>query len=135
MGDSRFPSADSSNERLPPSAYETIATRAGVEIFYTGAQTPERDPYRTVSAPFATIGVLVSQRVGRELVYLNGDDLADVRQTRDEPLLLPGPTPDGRLTVDPLVPPALTNSPRASHRARRPRARGGSASPCSWTRR
>lgn len=78
--------------------------RAGIEVFYTGRQTLEHDPYRTGSAPYATIGILVSQRVGRALIYLNADDLADVRQTLYEPLLLPGPTPDGRLTVDAWAP-------------------------------
>jgi iron complex outermembrane receptor protein len=79
-------------------------TRAGVEVFYTGRQSLDHDPYRTTSAPYATIGVLVSQRVGRAMLYLNLENLADVRQTDHEPMLLPRPTPDGRLTVDSWAP-------------------------------
>lgn len=79
-------------------------TRAGIEIFYTGRQALEHDPYRRTSAPFATVGILVSQRVGRALLYLNGDNLTGIRQTRDEPVRLPHPSPDGRLVVDSWAP-------------------------------
>jgi len=79
-------------------------TRAGIEIFYTGRQPLEHDPYRTTSAAFATIGVLVSQQLGRALVYVNAENLADVRQGRFEPILLPRPTAVGRLSVDSWAP-------------------------------
>jgi iron complex outermembrane receptor protein len=79
-------------------------TRAGVEVFYTGRQSLERDPYRTMSAAYATVGALVSQRVGRAMLYLNVENLADVRQTHYEPFILPRPTADGRLTVDSWAP-------------------------------
>ena len=36
-------------------------TRAGIEIFCTGRQSLEHDPYRTTSAAFATVGILVAQ--------------------------------------------------------------------------
>ena len=37
-------------------------------------------------------------------MFLNAEDLFDVRQTRDEPLVLPARRPDGRWTVDAWAP-------------------------------
>ena len=54
-------------------------TRVGAEIFCTGRQSIEQDPYRTTSAQYTTLGVLVSQQVGRALAYMNADNLTDVR--------------------------------------------------------
>ena len=79
-------------------------TRAGIEVFYTGKQSLENDPYRSVSAPFATVGLLVSQRLGTSQVFVNAENLGDVRQSHYEPILLPQPTPDGRLSVDSWAP-------------------------------
>ncbi len=79
-------------------------SRVGVEAFYTGLQALEHDPYRTTSRPYTTIGVLVSQRIGPALLYLNAENLTDVRQTRYEPLLLPAPGEGGRWTTDEWAP-------------------------------
>jgi outer membrane receptor for ferrienterochelin and colicins len=78
--------------------------RAGVEIFYTGHQALEDNPYRTVSPAYVTVGLLLSQRVGRADVYLNLENLTDVRQTRRDPLLRPTPGEGGRRTVDAWAP-------------------------------
>jgi iron complex outermembrane receptor protein len=78
--------------------------RVGLEIFYTGTQPLDHDPYRTSSAPYATIGLLAAKRFGRALYYVNAENLADVRQTHYEPFLLPSPTSVGRLTVDAWAP-------------------------------
>lgn len=42
-----------------------------------------------MSPAYATVGLLVSQRLGRVELYVNGENLTDFRQTRYEPLVLP----------------------------------------------
>ncbi len=83
---------------------DETGTRVGIEAFYTGLQSLEHDPYRTTSRPYTTIGVLVSQQIGPALLYLNGENLTDVRQTRYDPLLLPTPGEGGRWTTDQWAP-------------------------------
>ena len=79
-------------------------TRAGVELFYTGHQALEDNPYRTVSPGYVTVGLLLSQRLGRANVYLNLENLTNTRQTRWDPLLRPSPGEGGRRTVDEWAP-------------------------------
>jgi outer membrane receptor for ferrienterochelin and colicins len=49
-------------------------------------------------------GIMVTRRVGRALLFINGENLTDVRQTRWEPLLRPARGVDGRWTVDAWAP-------------------------------
>lgn len=81
-------------------------TRVGVETFYTGPQALEENPYRAVAPGYLTVGVLVSQRIGRATVYLNLENLGNVRQTRYDPLLRPAGSigEGGRRTVDEWAP-------------------------------
>ena len=76
----------------------------GVEWFYTGKQRLDENPYRTESRPYSVFGVLATRRVGRTLLFVNGENLTDVRQTRWEPLLRPARGIDGRWTVDAWAP-------------------------------
>jgi len=78
--------------------------RLGVEWFFTGTQRLEANPYRTESRPYSVFGVLVTRRIGRGLLFVNGENLMDVRQTRWEPLLRPARGIDGRWTVDAWAP-------------------------------
>ncbi len=78
--------------------------RLGVEWFYTGAQRLEANPYRTESPPYSVFGVLVTRRMGRVLLFINGENLNDVRQTQWDPLLRPSRGVDGRWTVDAWAP-------------------------------
>jgi outer membrane receptor for ferrienterochelin and colicins len=80
------------------------AGRLGVEWFYTGTQRLDENPYRTESRPYSVFGVLATRRVGRALLFINGENLTDVRQTRWEPLLRPARGLDGRWTVDAWAP-------------------------------
>jgi iron complex outermembrane receptor protein len=80
------------------------AARIGVEWFYTGVQRLDANPYRTESRPYSVFGVLATRRVGRVLLFINGENLTDVRQTRSEPLLRPARGVDGRWTVDAWAP-------------------------------
>ncbi len=79
-------------------------TRVGVEVFYTGPQALEENPYRTVAPSYTTIGLLASQRVGSAILYVNLENLTNVRQTRSDPLLRPLPGEGGRLTVGEWAP-------------------------------
>ncbi|MFI5078162.1 MAG: TonB-dependent receptor domain-containing protein, partial [Vicinamibacteria bacterium] len=85
-------------------AWEAGWGRAGVEAYYTGRQTLDDDPYRDVSARYVLFGGLVERRVGRARLFLNVENLADVRQTKDAPLVLPQRRADGRWTVDAWAP-------------------------------
>ena len=83
---------------------DETGTRVGAEAFYTGRQALSENPYRAVSMPFTTIGLLASQQLGRADVYLNVDNLTNVRQSHFDPLLRPAAGEGGRLTVDEWAP-------------------------------
>jgi iron complex outermembrane receptor protein len=76
----------------------------GFEGYYTGRQALEDNPYRSEGRPYLILGALYSKRVGRALLYINAEDLGDVRQTRYDPLLRPAPLRDGRWAVDEWAP-------------------------------
>jgi outer membrane receptor for ferrienterochelin and colicins len=80
------------------------AGRVGVELYYTGRQELEDNPYREESRPYLILGILAERRVGRARVFLNAENLLDARQTRYDPLLLPARTPEGRWTTDAWAP-------------------------------
>jgi iron complex outermembrane receptor protein len=80
------------------------AGRLGVEWFYTGTQRLEANPYRTESRPYSVFGVLATRRVGHALLFINGENLTDVRQTGWDSLLRPARGVDGRWTVDAWAP-------------------------------
>jgi outer membrane receptor for ferrienterochelin and colicins len=78
--------------------------RAGLELYFTGAQELEENPYRTRSEPYLIVGALVERRLGRARVFVNAENLLDVRQTDHDPLLLAAPGRGGRLTTDVWAP-------------------------------
>jgi iron complex outermembrane receptor protein len=78
--------------------------RIGVELSYTGRQSLEDDPYRSVSVAYVELGVLGEVRIGDVHLFLNLENLSDVRQTHYDPLLLPAQAPDGRWTTDVWAP-------------------------------
>ena len=82
----------------------TESGRIGLECYYTGAQRLDANPYRTESRPYIVFGALVERRVGRYRLFLNGENLANVRQARWDPLLRPARGVDGRWTVDAWAP-------------------------------
>ncbi len=75
-----------------------------IEIFYTGRQALEDDPYATISRPFTTIGLLFGKAFGRATIFLNGENLTSVRLTNYEPLVRPVVGEGGRWTVDAWAP-------------------------------
>lgn len=78
--------------------------RLGLEIYYTGRQPLEDNPYRLAGKPYWLVGFFGERRVGRMRLFLNLENLFDVRQTKDDPLTLPARLPDGRWTVDAWAP-------------------------------
>jgi iron complex outermembrane receptor protein len=78
--------------------------RVGLEMFYTGKQRLEDDPYRNDSVPYAVFGILLEHRIGALRLFVNGENLTNVRQTKHEPLLRPQRSFDGQWTVDAWAP-------------------------------
>jgi outer membrane receptor for ferrienterochelin and colicins len=78
--------------------------RIGFEVFYTGRQRLEDNPYRSESRPYWVFGVLIERRFGALRLFINAEDIGDVRQTRHDPLVRPDRHPDGRWTVDAWAP-------------------------------
>lgn len=76
----------------------------GFEGYYTGSQALEDDPYRTRGKPYVIIGLLYSRQVGPAFVYVNAEDVGDVRQTKYEQLLRRAPLRDGRWATDAWAP-------------------------------
>lgn len=74
-------------------------TRLGIELYYTGRQALEENPYRRVSEPYVILGFLAEQRLGRMRVFLNAENLTDARQTRHDPLVRPRRSAEGRWTT------------------------------------
>ena len=78
--------------------------RLGIELYYTGVQRLEENPYRTASRPYVVLGMLAERQVRRVRLFINGENLTGVRQTRWDPLIRPARAPDGRWTVDAWAP-------------------------------
>ncbi|HTM48004.1 MAG TPA: TonB-dependent receptor [Bryobacteraceae bacterium] len=80
-------------------------SRFGVECYYTGAQRLEHNPYRGFSAPYVIFGAMGERRIAAHVkLFLNLENLGNVRQSRWDPMLLPARAVDGRWTVDAWAP-------------------------------
>ena len=80
------------------------AGRVGLEMYFTGRQRLDANPYRSTSEPYVIVGLLAERRFGRWRLFVNGENLTGVRQTRWNPLLRPARAIDGRWTVDAWAP-------------------------------
>jgi iron complex outermembrane receptor protein len=78
--------------------------RIGLELYYTGRQRLDSDPFRARSRPYLIVGLLAERRIGRFSLFINGENLTDARQTRWSPFYRPAPSADGRITVDAWAP-------------------------------
>jgi outer membrane receptor for ferrienterochelin and colicins len=74
--------------------------RIGVEVYYTGRQSLEDNPYRSRSVPYVHVGALAERRFGRARAFVNAENLLNNRQTRYDPLVLPARGLGGRWTTD-----------------------------------
>jgi outer membrane receptor for ferrienterochelin and colicins len=84
--------------------WENENSRVGVEFYYTGQQRLEANPYRSSSLPYVLVGLLAEHRFGHFRIFVNTENLTNVRQTRWDPLLRPSQGPDARWTVDAWAP-------------------------------
>jgi iron complex outermembrane receptor protein len=78
--------------------------RIGLELYYTGRQSLEVNPYADASEPYVVVGLLVERQFGRVRLFVNGENLTGVRQSDWAPLIRPGRGIDGRWTVDAWAP-------------------------------
>ncbi|PZQ59504.1 MAG: TonB-dependent receptor, partial [Phenylobacterium zucineum] len=74
--------------------------RVGFEAYYTGRQQLDDDPYRTRSRPYFELGAMAERRFGNVSMFVNLENLLNVRQTKHDPLVRPRRAPDGRWTVE-----------------------------------
>lgn len=108
--DAREPNPDGPGRRLVPltprntagltAVWEKHGRRIGLEAYYTGRQSLDDNPYRTHSRPYVELGAMGELTLGRVSLFINAENLLNVRQTRYDPLLLPRRAPDGAWTVD-----------------------------------
>ncbi len=78
--------------------------RIGLEFYYTGPQRLERHPTRSMGEPFLIVGMLGERKIGAVSIFLNLENLTNVRQTRFDSLLRPTRAFDGTWTVDAWAP-------------------------------
>jgi iron complex outermembrane receptor protein len=74
--------------------------RLGLEVYYTGRQALDDNPWRREGKPYVEIGLMGEITVGQVRLFLNAENLLGVRQTRFDPLLHPSRAADGRWTVE-----------------------------------
>lgn len=74
--------------------------RLGLEMYYTGEQRVEGNPFRTESETYLDIGILGEITLGRASWFINAENILNVRQTREDSLLLPVRGADGQWTTD-----------------------------------
>ena len=78
--------------------------RAGVEIYYTGRQALDDDAYRSHSKPYLHIGVMADKTLGSARLFVNAENLLNMRQTDYDPLVRPFMGRGGRWTNDVWAP-------------------------------
>jgi outer membrane receptor for ferrienterochelin and colicins len=76
----------------------------GFEAYYTGTQHLEDSSLsnngRSRSDAYWHLGLLGQITIGKVSYFLNAENLLNVRQTKDESLVLPEQAPSGRWTTD-----------------------------------
>ena len=65
-----------------------------------GEQRVADNPYRSVSEPYLDIGILGEITIGPASWFINAENILNVRQTRENPLLLPMRAAHGQWTTD-----------------------------------
>lgn len=78
--------------------------RIAGEASYVGEQALADDPFRTRSRPYWLLGLLGEVRLGRASVFLNAENLLDVRQADDDPLVRPARSRTGLWVTDTWAP-------------------------------
>ncbi|ABE55454.1 TonB-dependent receptor, plug [Shewanella denitrificans OS217] len=74
--------------------------RAGFEAYYIGTQTVNDNPYIDETDPYWHLGLMGEITVGRVSWFINLENLLDIKQTDEHPMLLPNRAPSGQWTTD-----------------------------------
>lgn len=78
--------------------------RIGFETYYTGRQPLDDNPYRTRGKPYVEMGMLAEITLGKVSLFINAENILDVRQTKYNPLVRRIRNPAGAWTVDAWAP-------------------------------
>jgi outer membrane receptor for ferrienterochelin and colicins len=78
--------------------------RIGLEAYYTGRQALEHNPYRSTSESYVLFGAIAERRFGRARLFINLENLGDVRMSKHQPLVRPSRGAGGRWTTDAWAP-------------------------------
>ena len=78
--------------------------RIGAEVYFTGRQALEDNPYRAESEPYWILGLLVERRFGPARFFLNLENVLDTRQTAHDRLVLPSRGLEGEWVTDVWAP-------------------------------
>ena len=74
--------------------------RAGFEAYYTGTQRLDDNPYMAQSKPYWHLGIMGEYTIGQASWFVNFENLLDVKQTDEHPMLLPAQGDSGQWTTD-----------------------------------
>lgn len=72
----------------------------GFEAYYTGLQRLNDNPFVDESSPYWHLGLMAEYTIGRASWFINMENLLDVKQTDEHPMLLPIRAPNGQWTTD-----------------------------------
>lgn len=78
--------------------------RVGLEAYYTGIQALDDNPWRRRSRPYVELGALGEIVLGKASLFLNLENLLNVRQSGYDSMLRPRRGEDGQWTVDAWAP-------------------------------
>ena len=78
--------------------------RIGFEVFYTGRQALDDNPFRARGFPHVLYGALLDWTVGSSRLFVDVENLGNVRQTKEHSLVRPTQGVGGRWTVDAWAP-------------------------------
>ena len=74
--------------------------RAGFEAYYSGTQRLNDNPYAEHSTPYWHLGLMGEISVGKFSWFINLENLLDIKQTDEHPMILPSRAPSGLWTTD-----------------------------------
>jgi outer membrane cobalamin receptor len=78
--------------------------RLAVQVYFTGEQRLDANPYRSTSEPYTVVNLQGEYPFGRWRLFVNAQNVGDVRQTNWDPIARPARDVDGRWTVDAWAP-------------------------------
>ena len=76
----------------------------GIEAYYTGTQSLDDNPYRRTGRPYFELGALGEITLGKVSLFINLENLLDIRLTDYHPLPRPQRAANGQWTVDAWAP-------------------------------